>query len=205
MKFENKILLVNIDMKYLEFLHNVDSNIYYDDNNPNYYLKPHVGILLCAKNGFKYVIPLTSAKEKHKNWPDVSADYFRIYEVVDIRKDDINDQDIIVDIKNHELLNKIPNNEVKFFKQKILSVLDLRRMIPVVDGTYHCVDMKLGIDIMQNRRVALLIKELLFIKGISEEIENKATKIYSKQKDSGKVLKYYNNFSKLEEASKEYI
>ena len=64
-----------------------------------------------------HVIPLTSAKEKHKNWDDVTASWFRIFEIVDTRKDRIFGKDIIVDIKNQGLLLNIPEDERQYYKQ----------------------------------------------------------------------------------------
>lgn len=49
----------------------------------------------------EYVIPLTSAKEKYKTWDDVTASWYRIYEIVE--KSEIRENDIIVDIKNRDV------------------------------------------------------------------------------------------------------
>lgn len=105
MKF-NKIQFVYIDVNYLEYLHKIDSEIWFDEENENYKMKPHLGVLL-NNNGKQYVIPLTSAKEKHKDWEDVTASWYRIYEVVDITQDPVRQNDIIVDIKNQEILKKL--------------------------------------------------------------------------------------------------
>lgn len=83
MKF-SKVQFVYIDIKYLEYMNNADSEIFFDKNNEEYKLKPHLGILL-NNDGKEYVIPLTSAKEKHITWKDVTADWYRIYEVIDTR------------------------------------------------------------------------------------------------------------------------
>lgn len=39
--------------------------------------------------------------------------------------------DVIVDIKNQDILNKIPVEERMNYKQRILSVLDIRKMFSV--------------------------------------------------------------------------
>lgn len=70
MKFD-KIQFVYINIDYLRELSKADPEIFFDENN-NYEQKPHLGILL-NNAGREYVIPLTSAKEKHKEWDDVSA------------------------------------------------------------------------------------------------------------------------------------
>ena len=41
--------------------------------------KPYLGILI-NENDDLYVIPLSSAKEKHTTWKNVEADRFLIYE-----------------------------------------------------------------------------------------------------------------------------
>ena len=81
MKFD-KVQFVYIDIKYLEYLHSIEPEIYFDKDEPNYKLKPHLGILL-NNDGREYVIPLTSGKDKHKTWADVTASWYRIYEVID--------------------------------------------------------------------------------------------------------------------------
>ena len=45
MKFD-KVQFAYIDIKYLEYLHGIEPEIYFDKGNPNYKLKPHLGILL---------------------------------------------------------------------------------------------------------------------------------------------------------------
>ena len=47
MKF-NKVQFVYIDMDYLKKLNEVETEIFYDENNANYKEKPHLGILFCA-------------------------------------------------------------------------------------------------------------------------------------------------------------
>lgn len=76
MKFD-KVQFVYIDIDYLEYLHEIEPEIYFDKDDPNYKLKPHLGILL-NNDGREYVIPLTSGKDKHKDWADVTASWYRI-------------------------------------------------------------------------------------------------------------------------------
>ena len=40
MKFE-KVQFVYIDINYLEYLHGIEPEIFFDKNEPNYKLKPH--------------------------------------------------------------------------------------------------------------------------------------------------------------------
>ena len=62
---------VFIDTEYLKYLRGFDSEIFFSSNT-DYSKKPHLGILTNCHDR-KYVIPLTSAKEKHILWRDVTA------------------------------------------------------------------------------------------------------------------------------------
>ena len=44
-----------------------------------YERKPYIGILV-QENDIEYVIPLSSAKEKHRSWKNVDTDRFLIFE-----------------------------------------------------------------------------------------------------------------------------
>lgn len=70
-----------IDTAYLEFLNSKDSEVYYNASYRNV-LKPFVGIIIDIAE-YKYFIPLTSAKEKHKKWKNICDEHFLIYEIVD--------------------------------------------------------------------------------------------------------------------------
>lgn len=111
MKFD-KVQFVYIDIDYLEYLHEIEPEIYFDKDDPNYKLKPHLGILL-NNDGREYVIPLTSGKDKHKDWADVTASWYRIYEVIDITKDPVKANDVIVEIRNQDILKKIDKDKQK--------------------------------------------------------------------------------------------
>lgn len=45
-----------------------------------YEKRPYIGILI-NKNDRKYVIPLSSAKEKHKTWKNVDKECYLVYEM----------------------------------------------------------------------------------------------------------------------------
>lgn len=204
MKF-SKVQFVYIDIDYLKAMNEADSEIFYDENNKEYKFKPHLGMLI-NQEGREYVIPLTSAKEKHKNWADVSGEWYRIYEIIDITTTPVRKNDIIVDIKNQDLLKNIPLETRKNYKQRILSVLDIRKMFPVKKGVYTKIKFEISsrASIADNQRMALMLKEYNFICNIKEKIEEKAEKIYVKQQKKNKVLKYHCNYKKLEQASDEY-
>lgn len=204
MKFD-KVQFVYIDIDYLEYLHEIEPEIYFDKDDPNYKLKPHLGILL-NNDGREYVIPLTSGKDKHKDWADVTASWYRIYEVIDITKDPVKANDVIVEIRNQDILKKIDKDKQKDYRQRILSVLDLRKMFPVDDSVYKKVkfDISSGMSRSDNQRTFLMIKEYNFLTEIADEIEKKATKIYDKQIIKNKVLKYHCDYRKLEKAFDKY-
>lgn len=202
----NKVQFVYIDINYLEKLHEIEPEIFFDKENKNYKEKPHLGILLNGENR-KYVIPLTSAKEKHKNWDDVTADWYRIYEIIDITKVHVKDSDIIVEIKNHDILNKIEAGEKTKYKQRILSILDLRKMFPVKDGVYREIKFALGNSLSKKdkQKMALMMKEYMFLLNVSDKVEEKATKIYDKQMKKNKILPYHCDYRKLEVLCDNYI
>ena len=194
-----------IDIDYLKAMNEADSEIFYDENNKEYKFKPRLGMLINQEDR-EYVIPLTSAKEKHKKWADVSGEWYRIYEIIDITTTPVRKNDIIVDIKNQDLLKNIPLETRKNYKQRILSVLDIRKMFPVKKGVYTKIKFEISsrASIADNQRMALMLKEYNFICNIKEKIEEKAEKIYVKQQKKNKILKYHCNYKKLEQASDEY-
>lgn len=201
----DKVQFVYIDVAYMEYLNGIDSEIFFNKEDENYRLKPHLGILL-NNAGMKYVIPLTSAKEKHKGWADATANWYRIYEVIDIKNDPVDRDDIIVEVKNQEILKKIKPEDQVNARQRILSVLDMRKMFPVDDTVYTEVKFNISSNGLRsdNQRTFLMIKEYNFLNDISEDIARKATKIYEKQIQKNKVLPYHCDYRKLEQALAEY-
>ena len=179
--------------------------MFFNKKDQNYRLKPHLGILL-NNAGLKYVIPLTSAKEKHKGWADVTADWYRIYEVIDIKRDPVDRDDIIVEVKNQEILKKIKPEDQKNVRQRILSVLDMRKMFPVNDTVYTEVKFNISSNASRSdtQRTFLMIKEYNFLNEIADDIAKKTTKIYEKQIRKNKVLPYHCDYRKLEQALEKY-
>ena len=201
----DKVQFVYIDVAYMEYLNGIDSEIFFNKEDENYRLKPHLGILL-NNAGMKYVIPLTSAKEKHKGWADATANWYRIYEVIDIKNNPVDRDDIIVEVKNQEILKKIKPEDQVNARQRILSVLDMRKMFPVDDTVYTEVKFNISSNGSRsdNQRTFLMINEYNFLNDISEDIAKKATKIYEKQIQKNKVLPYHCDYRKLEQALAEY-
>ena len=124
---------VFIDTEYLKYLRGFDSEIFFSSNT-DYSKKPHLGILTNCHDR-KYVIPLTSAKEKHIHWRDVTATNYRIYEEIDIRSAKTDQYDIIVDESDFNKLRQknIPEDEFIYHK-KIYEKQINSEMV----AQYHC-------------------------------------------------------------------
>lgn len=187
-------------------MYEADSEVFFV-NDASYEKKPHLGILITEGN-WKYVIPLTSAKKKHALWEDVTATNYRIYEIINIKKAVYDKDDIIVDIKNKDIMKgKLATGEnPDDYKQRILSILEIKKMFPIIDGafTYAEMDVVDGLDDKERQRRILMQKEYQFCVGIKDDIQNKASKIYKKQLKSGKVLKFHCNYKKLETVAESY-
>lgn len=111
-----------------------------------------------------------------------------------------------MEIKNQDILKKIDKDKQKDYRQRIISVLDLRKMFPVDESVYKKVkfDINNKMSKSDSQRTFLMIKEYNFLKEISEEIGKKVTKIYDKQITKSKVLMYHCDYRKLEKAFDEY-
>lgn len=64
-KLDGNMKFINIDSNYIKMLNLACPEVYY--KSVSYDNKPYIGILINEENR-SYVIPLSSAKEKHKNW-----------------------------------------------------------------------------------------------------------------------------------------
>ena len=88
-KLIGNLKFVNVDINFLKKLHEISSEVFYKESD--YQNKPYLGILL-SSDYFKYVIPLTSAKEKHKYWKVLDNDKLLVY--AKIKKSELHDKDI---------------------------------------------------------------------------------------------------------------
>ena len=187
---DDKVCLVNVDVDYLHELHKASSEVPFAEGYKN---KPFVGILILNAD-IKYVVPLSSAKEKHKGWKNESQDYFIIYEIA--KKQAMSDNDIYTTSDEREASDVVKH---------ILSVLDLKKMIPVADGIYSAVDVNIADsdtkDVKKYKK--LLEKELRFCIGVKDKILIKAEKLYVKQKQR-KNVRFCVDFSAVEEVCKKY-
>ena len=200
MKYQDfKFVLLNLS--YIKKLYEIDKEVFFNQNL-KYELKPYLGILI-TNNGREYAIPLTSAKPKHAKWRDVTEDNYRIYEIIDTRIAKIKNNDVIVPITNTSIL-KVDSCDYIYFKKKILSILEIKKMIPLIENCYKIVDFNLSSSKEELDRNNLMKKEYLFCKKIREKILNKANKIYNYQITFGIIKPFYCNFKLLEQKCMEW-
>ncbi|MCR5776371.1 MAG: type III toxin-antitoxin system ToxN/AbiQ family toxin [Lachnospiraceae bacterium] len=185
-KLEGNLKFVNIDMNYLKYLHETCSEVFYKPNN--YDNKPYLGVLL-SNGDRKYVLPLTSAKEKHRLWKDSYPDRFLIYALE--RKELVSQSAIYKETEDDGIV------------KHILSAVDIKKMIPVVDNVILPVDINIKDEDSEKTKKykTLLNKEYSFCVKIMDSVLYKASRIYDKQIDSGKVQKFSCDFKALESAS----
>lgn len=98
---EGKLTFINIEQSYLKKLHDACSEVYYKPSG--YENKPYIGILI-NKNDRKYVIPLSSAKEKHKTWKNVDKECYLVYEMA--KKSSMAQGDIWVAAEEDEVIGR---------------------------------------------------------------------------------------------------
>lgn len=179
-----KMGFYKINLSYVKYLYNHDSEVYYKPTD-DYEGKPYLGIIV-NMNSFKYFIPLTSKKNKHSTWDNVSHEHYLIYEI--IKKDRLRPGNVF---KNYNTTKVI----------RILSVLDIKKMIPVPEGLYEKMDFK---KISNIQYKILLEKEYQFCKPKLGGIIKKAEILHTEQLVTGVVHRYYCNFKLLEECCKNY-
>lgn len=176
--------LYTVDTNYVKELYDVDSEVFYLD--AGYETKPYVGIIVLS-GSYKYFIPLTSSKHKHKTWKNVSKYTYLVYEFVN--KKTMGPNSIYVTIKD--------SDKVKH----IISVLDIKKMIPVPDGLFY----EIAIDsITEPVRKKVLSKEYAFLKPLYTDIQKKASDAYNEQIETGVIRSMFCNFKKLESVCDTY-
>ena len=182
---QKNLKFITIDQNYLKYLHDSCGEVYYKPTG--YDRKPYIGILL-QENGVEYVIPLSSAKEKHKTWKNVDTDRFLIFENCEKTENGV----------------YVENDDGSF--KHILSVMDLKKMIPIKKGLYSEVDLNQSEkDSPAEKKYKVLLNiEYSFCLKIIDSVIQKATKLYDKQMETGKVIKFCCDFKLLEEKCREY-
>lgn len=181
-ELKESIKIININHNYIKALHDECSQVFYLPSE--YDNKPYVGILI-NDNGRQYAIPLSSAKERHKDYRCHENGRFLVYD-------------------NVEATSLVPDgvykqNEDGTYKH-ILSVLVVPKMIPVKDDVFTIFDVNPNpiddIDLAKYKK--LVNKELGFCINIKDRIIKDANKIYSTQIRTGKIYPNYVDFKKLE-------
>ena len=185
---KKNLKFITINQDYLKYLYSFCTEVYYKPNS--YETKPYIGILV-QENNVEYVIPLSSAKEKHKTWKNVDIDRFLIFE--DCDKLESGSKDIYVKKSDGT------------FKH-ILSVVDLKKMIPIKQGLYSEVNLNpAATDTEADKKYKVLLNiEYTFCLKIMNSIIQKASRLYEKQKATGKVVKFCCDFKLLEEKCKDF-
>lgn len=187
-KLKDKLKFINISQDYLKYLHDQCSEVYYKQFN--YDNKPYLGILINNENN-QYVIPLSSAKEKHKLWKNTDTNRFLVYENCDKSS-----------LSKNAIYKENPDGSIKH----ILSAIDLKKMIPVKEGIYSIVDLvaKQNDTTEERNYKNLLNKEFSFCLKILPSIIQKANKLYNKQIETGKIIKFCCDFKLIEEKCDQY-
>lgn len=169
-----------INSEYLEYLHGVDSEVYYNAKYKDR-LKPFVGIVV-GVGSCDYFIPLTSAKQKHRTWKNSSEGHFLIYDVVSVKGRV--DSKVYKPYSIEECLH-------------ILAVLDIKKMIPVPSGYYEPIDFGAFSD---EKYKGLFEKEYSFCLKIEDKIRDSVENAYLKQTSGGFKGFAYCDYVKLEQA-----
>ena len=187
-KLIDNLKFVNVDINYLKKLHEISNEVYYKESD--YQNKPYLGVLL-SSDSFKYVIPLTSAKEKHKHWKVLDNDKLLVYAKTKMHK--LHEKDVWIkspfsDAEEDDILH-------------IFSAIDLKKMIPIIDSVIKVVNINYdGNDTVDEKHYKdLLQNEYNFCVGIIDEIISRANKIYDRQVNKKNGLKYCCDFKALEE------
>lgn len=181
-KLKDKLTFININQEYLKYLHKHCSEVYY--KSIGYDNKPYLGILINEDKN-QYVIPISSAKEKHKSWRNTDTDRFLVYE--NCQK---------ANLSENAVYKENPDGSVKH----ILSVIDLKKMLPIKEGLYSKVDLRQKMNDSTDVRnyKNLMNKEFTFCVKILPQIISKANKLYDKQMETGRIAKFCSDFKLLE-------
>lgn len=190
-KFES-FDIYNIDVSYLKALHDADSEVFYNvymyASQSGHKRKPFLGLIV-GISAHKYFIPFTSSKPKHIAMKDVDSGHFLIYEMVPPQQLPALSKDAIV------------RKEGNSYKH-IIAMLDLRKMIPVPDGLYSRVQISAEKDPSYR---ATLETEYYFCRNIQDDIVARVEKIYSIQRATGNIYKFYCNYVLLEQICDNYV
>lgn len=188
--FDGNIKFINIESNYIKELNLVCPEVYY--KSVGYDNKPYIGILINEENR-SYAIPLSSAKEKHKNWKNINQECYLVYEYA--LKSKMGDADIWVQDNDENMV------------KHIMAVIDIKKMIPVKSGVYKETNLnKENTDTPETVRYKdLLNKEYSFCLKIVGDLIKKANRLYNSQMATGKVKKFCCDFKLLEQVCDTYV
>ncbi len=189
-KLDGNMKFINIDSNYIKKLNLACPEVYY--KSVGYDNKPYIGILINEENR-TYVIPLSSAKEKHKNWKNINQECYLVYEYA--LKSKMGDADIWV------------QDDVESMVKHIMAVIDIKKMIPVKSGVYKDINLnKENADTPETVKYKdLMNKEYSFCLKIAEDLLMKANRLYNSQMATGKVKKFCCDFKLLEQVCDTYV
>lgn len=182
-RLDGNLKFLNVDQPYVRALYEHCPEVFYKPLD--YENKPYIGILLSCE-GRKYIIPLTSAKPKHKYLKNIDGDRFLLYEYTD--ESCMDHRDIWVRLDDERRV------------KHILSALDVKKMIPIRDDLVRIVDMNYAEnDTEASRKYKdLLRKEYRFCLSIIDRVIERASKMYDDQKQTGRIAKFACDLVKLE-------
>ena len=99
----------------------------------------------------------------------------------------------------------VSSNDYHYYKKRILSILEIKKMFPVPDGKYSLVDLNTpSNDNDTEKRRILMTKEYFFCRKYMDAIRTKAESIYETQISTGVVMPYHCDYKKLEEIANKY-
>jgi len=176
----------NVDFKYIQYLYSKDSQVYYE-NCPSYSRKPYLGLIVQLQ-GYTNCLPLTSAKDRQLGWANVSEHTYIIYEVITSSE-----------IHSSDKYRRIGMTDTY---EKLLGVLEIRKMIPVDNNLCEYIDFSKEPDANYKN---LLEKEYNFLHSLKIDILKRAAILYNKQITSGIIKPCYCNFKLLEDAYLSYM
>lgn len=187
---KDNMKFITLNQDYIKELHKACEEVYY--KSTNYDGKPYFGILLSTSDR-TYAIPLSSAKNKHKTWKNINQECYLVYEYA--KKTKVSKNSIWVETKDPDIV------------KHILSVIDIKKMIPIKEGVYSEVNLnKTSQDsIAEAKYKDLMNKEYLFCLKNIDSILSKANRLYEKQFTSGKVKKFCCDFKILEDVCDNYF
>ncbi|MBF0714954.1 type III toxin-antitoxin system ToxN/AbiQ family toxin [Gemelliphila palaticanis] len=187
MKFlNNEVVFYEIDYNYMKYLYEVDSKVYFHEKYKQD-TKPYVGVIRTI-NDVNYFIPLASAKQKHSEYNLKTKDYILIYDIVDANN-----------IKSNAIYKEKKDDMSK--RYHILSILDMRKMVPVPSGMFR----KINFSSFPMNYQFLFYKEHNFCKSNQDLILERTNDLYNKTQDKGTALsKFHCDYILLEKAMYKY-